>query len=206
MVRVRGYRVIIRPAMFVLVGACITGAIAIPTMQQMPERVRTTPIKGYLYPERWKFETRHGAEATITGCGGRPLQAMKSGADAGFFQINMEEGVEVQVKKTAGAETVYLRNGFNLAEMKEPANLVLRFEACSESNFPLLLTARVGRNMVWHQNMTVQGAWKAREIILPIDALRNRDGTMLVFAVQLGEQNGTVGLRHVTLTEQGKAG
>lgn len=203
MARIQGYNVVIKPALIVLVGSCITGAVAIPWMKSMPDRVNVAPVGGYLYPELWKFETKRDSVAEIMDADGKPLTGMNKGRE-GLFKLDLQKGVTVRVSKTTGQENIYLRNGFNLAEMKNQRDLLLRFEAHSTERFPILLAIRDFRKPVWHQVLQIEGDWHLYEMPLPLDALSARDNTQMVFAIQLGAQTGTVGLRHVELVEDNR--
>ncbi|MDX1932518.1 MAG: hypothetical protein SFU56_07925 [Capsulimonadales bacterium] len=197
MVRVNGYDIIIKPALVVLLLACLIAAIAIPAFQRTPAPKR--PAFGYLRPDLWQFRTKAGAEATV-GTPENPSVGLPED-EQGLPLLNMETGVSVNVTQVNGPESVRLVSGINLAEVPKLADMRLRFEARSEAGMTVRFAVYEFHRLLWNQAIRVRGDWQTYAITVPLDALKDRRNQQLIVAAELAHGPGEIALRKIRLTE-----
>ena len=200
--QVGAYKVMVKPALVVLVLAVIIGAMS-PLIAKFISTVRP-PDYGYIHPERWKFETRGGAEATLqmsSAAGQKNLIRSK----AGYFNINSDEGFTIDIQKTGKTpDTVYMRNALNLSQTKESDTLNFSFEARSAKPFVITYIIRDGlltqSRLLWSKSFTVSGDWQTYSAPVALGDLQERAHLLnCVISAHLGSQTGTLGMRKMYL-------
>lgn len=193
--RVGNAKVVVKPAMLVLLSAIFIASVAIPLLRRDPSS--HMPSYGYANPEMWKFEARQGAEATVAA----GLDANKSGAVSSV--IDAGKGFTVKVARVSPKpDSVYLRNAMNLDLNQGRKPLRLTFEARTanpnEAEFPLTFTVRDSHTLLWSDRVVAGSSWKQYEkkITLKPDSLLN-----VILAVHLGEKTGSVQIRNLQVVD-----
>ena len=190
-------KVVVKPAMLVLLCAILIGAIAVPLLRRDP--TSGAPSYGYANPETWKFEARQGAQATASA----GLDEKKTGVSASVLDAG--SGFTVKVARAGStADSVYLRNAMNLDLNQERKPLRLTFEArtvgTGTPEFPLTFTVRDSQTLLWSDRVMASPSWKQYEkkITLKPDSLLN-----VILAIHLGEKTGAVQIRNLQVKDGG---
>ncbi len=193
--RVGNAKVVVKPAMLVLLCAIFIGVIAVPLLRRDPSS--NMPAYGYANPETWKFDARQGAQAVATA----GLDTPKGGGTSSA--IDASRGFTVTVTQTgAKSDSVYLRNAMNLDLNQGRKPLRLTFEARTlapgTSAFPLTFTVRDSQTLLWSERVVTDSSWKKydKKITLKPDSLLN-----VILAVHLGEKTGTIQIRKLQVTD-----
>lgn len=193
--RIANTRVVIKPAMIVLILAVVVGAVAIPLLRRDP--VADTPSYGYVNPQTWKFEAGQGAQATVVS------GASPSAEDGGRISVlDLEKGSQVQVIQVgSSADSVYLRNALNLDLNRDRKPMRLTFEgragADSDSNappFPVTFIVRDSKTLLWSDRLVLSPSWKQYDVKIQ---LKQSNLLNVIMAIHLGEKVGTVQLRNL---------
>jgi hypothetical protein len=195
--RVGSAKVVVKPAMLVLLCALVIGAIAIPVLRRDP--TSGMPSYGYANPETWKFEARQGAQAVAAG--GLESQIPKDAATSAV--VDASRGFTVNVSQAGPTpDSVYLRNAMNLDLNKDRKPLLLTFEARTVDPktpaFPLTFTVRDAQTLLWSERVMTEPDWKQYEkkITLKPGSLLN-----VIMAIHLGEKTGTVQIRNLQVKD-----
>jgi hypothetical protein len=194
--RVGNAKVVIKPAMLVLLCALVIGAIAIPVLRRDPSK--NMPSYGYANPQTWKFDARRPAEAVASA----GLDAKKGGDSS---VLDAGTGFTVKVSQAGqSADSVYLRNAMNLDLNQERKPLRLTFEARTTdpgtTAFPLTFTVRDSQTLLWSERVTAGPSWQQYEkkITLKPGSLLN-----VILAIHLGAKTGSVQIRNLQVTDAG---
>ena len=195
--RVGDAKVVVKPAMLVLLCAILIGAIAVPLLRRDP--TSGTPSYGYANPETWKFEARQGAQATASA----GLDEKKAGVSSSV--VDAGSGFTAKITRAGStADSVYLRNAMNLDLNQGRKPLRLTFEARTIGTgapaFPLTFTVRDSQTLLWSDRVVAGPDWKQYEkkITLKPDSLLN-----VILAIHLGEKTGTVQIRNLQVNDGG---
>ncbi|MES2465275.1 MAG: hypothetical protein V4671_32315 [Armatimonadota bacterium] len=187
-------RVVVKPAMLVLLCALLIGAIAVPLLRRDPSS--NMPSYGYANPEMWKFEAREGTEAVAFA----GLDAQKTNASP---LLDADAGFTVKVSQVGKKiDSIYLRNAMNLDlnQGKKPLRLTFeaRTAAPSAAAFPLTFTIRDSQTLLWSDRMTADTSWKSYEKTINL-----KPGSLLnvILAIHLGEKAGTLQIRNLQVTD-----
>jgi hypothetical protein len=195
--RVGNAKVVVKPAMLVLLCALLIGVIAVPVLRRDPSS--NMPSYGYANPETWKFEARQGAQAVAYA----GLDAQKSGVTSSV--VDAGKGFTVTISQVGrNPDSVYLRNAMNLDLNQGKKPLRLTFEARTVAPgspaFPMTFTVRDSQTLLWSERITADSSWKKydKKITLKPDSLLN-----VILAVHLGEKTGAVQIRNLQVTDGG---
>jgi hypothetical protein len=195
--RVGDAKVVVKPAMLVLLCALLIGVIAVPILRRDPSS--NMPSYGYANPETWKFEARQGAQAVASA----GLDAQKNGVTSSV--VDAGKGFTVTVSHLGrNADSVYLRNAMNLDLNQGRKPLRLTFEARTVAPgspaFPMTFTVRDSQTLLWSERITADSSWKKydKQITLKPDSLLN-----VILAIHLGEKTGAVQIRNLQVTDGG---
>jgi hypothetical protein len=189
-------KVIVKPALLVLLCAILIAVIAVPLLRRDPSS--NMPSFGYANPQTWRFEARQGAQAVaFAGFDAEKKDASSSSAlDAGA-------GFTVKVSQTGpSADSVYLRNAMNLDLNQGRKPLHLTFEARTAapgtSAFPLTFTVRDSQTLLWSDRVVADPSWKRYEKTITL-----KPGSLLnvILAIHLGEKTGAVQIRNLQVTD-----
>ncbi len=208
LVRIGGTKVVVKPATIVLLGAIITGVIAVPILMRDP--AQKSPEFGYANPQGWRFETKQGAEATAVALNATATES--KGTEGGLSVLDADSGFKIEVSKTGPrADSVYLRNAINLDVNQERRPMQLVFEARSGEEgssdaapFPVTFTLRDGRvadntSPLWSKRVEVGPSWQPYTCKIEVkqSALLN-----VVLAGHLGEKTGTLQIRKMRVIDE----
>ena len=195
--RVGNAKVVVKPAMLVLLCAVFIGAIAVPVLRRDP--ASNAPAYGYANPQMWKFEAHQGAQAVAFASLGNEIKK----SDVPTTIVDANSGFTVNVTHIGtSADSVYLRNAMNLDMKPDKKPLHLSFDARSidkgAAPFPLTFTVRDSQTLLWSQRITVGSNWKHYE-----EKISFTKGSLLnvILAVHLGEKTGAVQVRNLQVVD-----
>ncbi len=195
-------RVMVKPALVVLVLALLIAGVSIPLMRNRV--VSTEADFGLVNPQRWKFQTSNGGVASLTmqdASAAMKLEPVKGG----LYHVDSSDGFTVVIQRIGPtADCVYLRNGFSIDSIRPTGDVHFHFEAQSSDPHAVLFTIRDGQvnngKLAWSHEYSVKGgAWTSFDDDIPIANLQASGTSNLIMACQLGSSIGSVSLRNITL-------
>ena len=196
-------KIIIKPAMFVLLGSVLVGIAAVSVAGWYALGPR--PSNGLLDPKRWTFSTTSGAKATIVMNSPAAQKELVPVRD-GYSNMNMSEGgFDLNIDKTGGrSDTVSIRNVIAFEKKKSTGDMKFSFQGSAPQAFPVTFVIRdsqtkTGGGVVWSHSFNVQGDWKDYTATVPLNNLNKAHMQFMVVAGHLGGPRGDVSLRSINL-------
>ena len=204
MATIGAFKVVIRPALALMMMATVIGFAARPIMQHLSyEKLAST---GYLNPQQWRFGTRAGASAQISTLAPDGTETPVK-PERGLLWGDTDKGVSITIDHPGETpDTVFLRNALSREQTNFPrTDRHLTFEAKASQPFPILMNLRDGRyendktGALWSHSLTLEPDWKTYDVAVPTRPLFKTLNLSVIFSIQLGSSSGKVSLRNVHL-------
>ncbi|MBC8136063.1 MAG: hypothetical protein H8F28_09280 [Fibrella sp.] len=195
-------RVVIRPAMFVLIGSIIFGCIAVAAAGWYALGPRSGD--GLINPKRWTYGTTGGATATFNMLSEKSTKELIRTRE-GFSNVNVKDGFKVAIDGVGKSPNcVYIRNAINFDKAAAPKDLQFSFMGSSASTVPITFTIRDSRlkkggALLWSHTFNVKGDWQKYSETVPVSAVSGGQLQLMVVAGHLGAKPGDLSLRDITL-------
>ncbi len=195
-------RVVIRPAMFVLIGAIVIGVAAVAWAGWYALGPRSND--GLINPKRWTYGTTGGAVATFDMMSKTDAKELITTRE-GFSNVNVREGFKITMTRVGKApNSVYIRNAINFDKSAKPKDLIFSFKGRSDSPLPITFTIRDSRlkkggALLWSNTFTIAGDWKDYSKTVPVSAVSGGQLQLMVVAGHLGTKPGELSLREIAL-------
>lgn len=195
-------RIVIRPAMFVLVGAIVFGFAAVAAAGWYALGPRSTD--GLINPKRWTYGTTSGAVATFDMLSEKSTKELIQTRD-GFSNVNAAEGFKVVIDSAGkNPNSVYIRNAINFDKGAAPKDLEFSFMGRSPAAAPITFTIRDSRikkggTLLWSHTFNVKGDWQKYSETVPVGAVSGGQIQLMVVAGHLGAKPGELSLREIRL-------
>ena len=195
-------KVVIRPAMFVLIGSIVFGLVAVAAAGWYALGPKQS--HGWASPKRWTYGSNGGASATmkmLSPAGTKELVTTREG----YSHVDTDDGFEVTVvKQGAAPNSVYIRNAIDFDKEVAKGDLEFTFQGKSSTAFPLTFTIRdsqvkKGGGLLWSHTFNVSGDWTTYSEKVPESALGHGKIQFMVIAGHLGAKPGSVSLRNIYL-------
>lgn len=195
-------RVVIRPAMFVLIGSVVIGFIAVAAAGWYALGPKSKD--GWINPKRWTYGTTSGATASfemLSPAATKELIKTKEG----FSNINVADGFKINIDKVGKSPNcVYIRNAINFDKDAAPKNLEFSFSASASTPTPITFTIRDSRlkkggALLWSHTFNVKGDWQKYSEKVPVSSVSGGQLQLMVVAGHLGAKPGDLSLREIAL-------
>lgn len=195
-------RVVIRPAMFVLVGSIVFGCIAVAAAGWYALGPKSSD--GLINPKRWTYGTTSGAVAEFSmnsASGTKELIKTREG----FSNINVKDGFKINMTEVGKSPNcVYIRNAINFEKDAAPRELQFSFMGQSSDANPITFTIRDSRlkkggALLWSHTFNVKGDWQKYSETVPVSAVSGGQLQLMVVAGHLGAKKGELSLREIYL-------
>jgi hypothetical protein len=191
--KVKDYKVVVKPAGFVLAAAIVIGFAGVGVSRQMAKPA--PPYVGCLNPKRWKFEAKSDAIARIVAEGqdGQKVEGDKA------FAVNSDMGMTVQIDQAGkGADSVYLRNVLDLNDVPESNKQIkITFQGRSQSGANITAALRQSDQLLWREAVKLGKDWKPYEYTASVAKATTLNP---VFCLHMGTNTGRIEVKEVRVT------
>ncbi|MBC7807142.1 MAG: hypothetical protein H7145_13450 [Akkermansiaceae bacterium] len=195
-------RIVIRPAMFVLIGSVVFGFAAVAAAGWYALGPKSSD--GLINPTRWTYGTTGGAAATFDMLSAKGTKELIATRD-GFSNVNVKDGFKVNINDVGKTPNcVYIRNAINFDKTTTPKDLQFSFTGRAASSAPVTFTIRDSRlkkggALLWSHTFNIKGDWQQYSEKVPVSAVSGGQLQLMVVAGHLGAKPGELALREIAL-------